>query len=134
MPLYAYRCLAGHEFDRFLKLKDYDQTQTCECGQTATKRIMPTAVQVDIPAYISPGTGKLVSSRAQRREDLKASGCVEYEPSMREYQEKRLAAEDAALDKKVEEHVEQEILSMPTVKRERLAAEVERLDVDLVRV
>lgn len=133
MPLYAYRCPAGHDFDRFLKLKDYDQAQTCECGQPATKRIMPTAVQVDIPAYISPGTGKLVSSRTQRREDLKESGCVEYEPSMRQEQEKRHAAEDAALDKKVEEHVEREILSMPTRKREQLAAEVEALDVDIVR-
>ncbi len=34
-------------------------------------------VQSDIPDYISPVTGKPVSGIAQRREDLKRSGCVD---------------------------------------------------------
>lgn len=36
----------------------------------------------DIPDYISPIDGKLVSGRVQRREDLKRNNCVEWEPSM----------------------------------------------------
>ncbi len=134
MPIYSFLCSCGTEFDRFLKLAEYDQPQTCECGKPATKVIKPTAIHVDFPAYLSPASSKWITSRTERREDLKATGCVEYEPGMREAHEKKLAAEDAALDKKVEEHVEKEILSMPTAKRERLAAEVERLDVDVVRV
>jgi putative FmdB family regulatory protein len=133
-PLYSYLCSCGTEFDRFLKLAEYDQPQTCECGALARKLIKPTAIHVDFPAYLSPASSKWITSRAERREDLAATNCVEWESGMKEEQQKRLAAEDAALDKKVEDHVEQEILSMPTAKRERLAAEVEHLDVDLVRV
>jgi putative FmdB family regulatory protein len=134
VPIYAYLCPCGKEFDRFLKLAEYDQPQTCDCGKVATKLFKPVSIHVDFPAYLSPASNKWITSRAERREDLKATNCVEWEPGVKEEHEKRLAAEDAALDKKVEDHVESEILSMPTVKRERLAAEVEALDVDLVRV
>lgn len=33
----------------------------------------------DIPDYVSMASGKLVSGRVQRREDLKRTGCVPYE-------------------------------------------------------
>ena len=33
----------------------------------------------DIPAYQSPIDGRVISGRAARREDLKRSGCVEYD-------------------------------------------------------
>lgn len=36
----------------------------------------------DIPEYRSPIDGKPITSRSHRREDLKANGCVEYEPSL----------------------------------------------------
>lgn len=36
----------------------------------------------DIPDYTSPIDGRLISGRAQRREDLKRNNCVEWEPSM----------------------------------------------------
>jgi putative FmdB family regulatory protein len=134
MPIYSYLCPCGKEFDRFLKLAEYDQPQMCDCGKVAPKLFKPVSIHVDFPAYQSPASGKWITSRTQRREDLAATNCVEWEPGVKEEHEKRLAAEDAALDKKVEDHVESEILSMPTVKRERLAAEVGALDVDLVRV
>jgi putative FmdB family regulatory protein len=134
MPIYSYLCPCGTEFDRFLKLTDYDQPQTCECGKTAPKLIKPVSIHVDFPAYLSPASNKWITSRAERREDLKATNCVEWDPGVKEEQQRRLAAEDAALDKKVEDHVEKEIMSMPAAKRERLATEVESLDVDLVRV
>lgn len=133
-PLYEFRCTNGHKFDRFLKLKDYDQSQTCECNAPATKQLSAPMLQVDFPAYQSPSSGKWITSRTERREDLRATNCVEYEPSMVQEQVKRYAAEDAALDAKVEEHVEREILAMPIEKREKLASEVEHLDVDIIRV
>jgi hypothetical protein len=40
------------------------------------------AVIGDIAEYRSPIDGKLISSRSQRREDLKANDCVEWEPGM----------------------------------------------------
>lgn len=42
---------------------------------------MPFVVS-DIPEYRSPVDGRLISGRAQRREDLKRNNCVEYEPSL----------------------------------------------------
>ena len=57
MPIYAYRCCQGHEFDRFLKLDDYKEPQVCECGEKAEKIITPTMLNCDIQpwdAYSSP--------------------------------------------------------------------------------
>lgn len=88
----------------------------------------------ELPSYQSPVTGKWVDGRVARRNDLAASGCVEYEPGMKEEQEKRFAREDAQLDKKVDEHVEQTIYSMPTEKREKLAVELENSDVAVTRI
>lgn len=62
------------------------------------------------------------------------SDCVDYEPSLIEHNEKRIAREDAELDKKVDEHIEKTIYEMPTQKREKLAAEVEHFDVDVARL
>ena len=89
---------------------------------------------VELPSYQSPITGKWIDGRAARRNDLAASGCVEYEPGMKEDQEKRHAAEDAALDNKVGEIVEQEIYAMPTEKREKLGAELENNEVEVKRI
>lgn len=136
MPLYTFKCDNGHKFDRFLRLKEYDAPQTCECGASAARQLCAPMFSIDATNFVpyeSPATGKWITSKTQRREDMKVSGCVDYEPSLKEHQAKRYAAEDAALDKKVEEHVEQEIINMPVEKRERLAAEVESLDIAVER-
>lgn len=36
----------------------------------------------DIPTYRSPVDGRVISSRSERRDDLKRHNCVEWEPSM----------------------------------------------------
>lgn len=36
----------------------------------------------DIPEYTSPIDGRMITSRSQRRDDLKRNNCVEYEPSL----------------------------------------------------
>lgn len=43
--------------------------------------------------YVSPATGKMITSRAERREDLKRSGCREVDPSEHkpEYRQKKYA-------------------------------------------
>jgi len=133
MPCYEHLCGKGHKFDRYLKLAELDQVQTCECGSAAKRLISAPFVQVDFPAYQSPASGKWITSRTQRREDLKATNCVEYEPSMKDEMAKRHAAEDAALEKKVDEHVEQEIYNMPAKQREQLANEVQHLDIAVTR-
>lgn len=41
----------------------------------------PTIIS-DIPAYASPIDGRMITSRSERRDDLKRNNCVEWEPSM----------------------------------------------------
>jgi putative FmdB family regulatory protein len=137
MPLYEMLCQNGHKFDRFIKLSNIDEPQTCECNAQAHRVISACMFSIDatnFPAYQSPTTGRIITSKTQRREDMAASGCVDYEPSLIEHQAKRIAREDAELDKKVEEHIEKTIYEMPTAKKERLATEVEHFDVDVARL
>lgn len=42
---------------------------------------MPTIIS-DIPDYQSPIDGRWITSRSERRDDLKRNNCVEYEPSL----------------------------------------------------
>lgn len=42
---------------------------------------VPTIIS-DIPAYASPIDGRMITSRSERRDDLKRNNCVEFEPSM----------------------------------------------------
>lgn len=45
-------------------------------------------ITTDIPDYISPATGKLVSGRVARREDLKRSDCYEVDPPSKPLRER----------------------------------------------
>lgn len=48
MPIYAYKCPACEmHFDRFLKMKDCDNPQICECGEEAKRQI--SAVNFNLP-------------------------------------------------------------------------------------
>lgn len=136
MPVYEHLCEKGHKFDRFLKLAELGQPQTCECGGAAKRIISPVMFSIDatnFPPYQSPTTGRWITSKTQRREDMAASNCVDYEPSLKDEQQRRIAREDAELEKKVDEHVEKTIMEMPSHKREILANEVEALDTTVTR-
>lgn len=137
MPIYAHVCDKGHSFDRYLKLAELGQSQSCECGSAAKRVISPVMFSIDatnFQAYESPTTGRWITSKAQRKEDMAASGCVDYEPSLKDEQIRRIAREDAELDKKVEEHVEKTIYEMPTRDREHLASAIDNLDIEITRV
>lgn len=136
MPLYALTCANGHKFDRFIKLANLDEPQTCECNAIATRVVSAPMFNIDATNFIpyhSPTTGKWITGKAQRREDMAVSDCVDYEPSLVAEQQKRIEREDAEIDRKVDEHVEKTIYEMPIEKKERLAAEVEHFDVDVTR-
>lgn len=74
------RCGKYHEYIRHVA--DCQDTPEC-CGAKTEKRILSAPMaRMDIQpwdAYESPATGKLITSYAQRREDMKASGCRDYE-------------------------------------------------------
>jgi hypothetical protein len=74
----------------------------------------------DLPDYTSPVDGKLVSGRAQRREDLKRTGCREYDPSERTNYMQERASDDAKLDKAVGNTVEKWFYTATPRERERI--------------
>jgi len=127
MPLYTYSCSNGHQFDRFLKLADYKKPQTCECGLEANRKIMPTMLNCDMQPwdrYVSPASGKVITSYAERKKDMAETGCVDYEPSLKNDVTSHWKREEAKLEKAMDETVESEIEKMPIRKREKLAEEL----------
>ena len=59
--------------------------QTGEPMLTEDQRKAPLAVPMiisDIPEYASPIDGRMITTRSERRDDLKRNNCVEYEPSL----------------------------------------------------
>lgn len=88
----------------------------------------------DLPDYTSPVDGKLVSGRAQRRNDLKRTGCREYDPGEREAYMKSRAADDAALEKSVGNTVEKFFYTATPRTRELIVQAMNAgLDASLIR-
>lgn len=127
MPIYTYRCKNGHQFDRFLKLAEYRDPQTCDCGAESEKKIMPTMINCDMQPwdrYISPVSGKPITSYKERKKDMDAHGCVDYEPSLRKHNTNHMKTEEAKLEKKMDDYVEKSIHEMSSRKREKLESEL----------
>jgi hypothetical protein len=63
-------------------------------------------VMGDLPAYESPVDGRVIEGRAQRREDLRRTGCRPWEGREQETKEaqRRKAYQEQHLEKRAEEH------------------------------
>ena len=134
MPLYDFLCGGGHVFERYVFLADFEEAQFCTCGREAHRKPCAPFVRGDIPAYQSPKTGEWITSRAQRREDLRKHGCVEWDSGIADEGMRRRTQEDATLDAHIEETFERELWALPAQKRDRLAAEMESgMDVEITR-
>lgn len=126
MPIYVHKCPEGHEFEMVLRYSQLDAVQTCSCGLPASRVIcapLMVAVQGNV-AYDSPIDGRHITNKQMRHEDLKRSGCIEYDPGMKQDAERRRADMEKTLDKQVDETVEREFSQMPVRKRETLEAEL----------
>lgn len=80
-------------------------------------------VQRDV-CYDSPIDGRPITNRHARIEDMKQSGCIEYDPGMRQDSDRKIKERDAQLDRSVDETVERAVSEMPTRKRELLQTEL----------
>lgn len=126
MPTYEYLCEEGHRFERFLKLRDYKTPQVCDCGRDSRKIISIPMLNCDIKpweSYISPSTGRNITSYKERRQDMADSGCIDYEP-LSSHTTKHMETEDRKLEKAMDETVEKTISEMPVRKREKLDQEL----------
>ncbi len=51
MPIYEYRCKCGNEREVRLPLEEYDQPQTCECGEAMRHKI-------SVSSFVMKQTGR----------------------------------------------------------------------------
>lgn len=83
MPMYDIGCqTCGSRATIFRKLAEYDNLPACACGGSVERLVSAPAVQAGFSEYISPATGKVISSRNAAREDLARSGCLLNEPGL----------------------------------------------------
>lgn len=123
--IYEYECKCGATFERTLPVSDYASTQKCECGKTARKIISRPALMIpqDIH-YTSPIDGRPITSQRARADDLARSGCIPYDPAMKQDTDRRVREAEASLEKTVDDTVERIVSLMPGDKREKLQAEL----------
>lgn len=133
MPIYEYKCPKGHYFDRFLRLEDYKQPQVCYCGEEAEKQLSAPAVVADYPGYNCPVTGKWIEGRKAHEENLKLHGCRVLETGEHESNLRAKAQADAALEDSIAETAAQAVASMPAAMQSKLAEELSRGEVSVVR-
>lgn len=125
MPLYDYKCPScGLGFSRILRLAEYDRPQTCLCGAQAQKQLAAPAVRGDYAGYTCPVSGKWIEGRRAHTENLARTGCRVYEPGETESLKRRKAAEEAKLDREVEETADRFIAGLSADQTAKLANEV----------
>lgn len=105
MPLYeslCHRCNKVHTY--WAKADDRLNTPEC-CGEKTEKVILSAPMGiVDIPAYVSPVSGRLINSRTQRNDDLARAGCRPWEGMEQETKEaaRQKAYEEQKADKVID--------------------------------
>lgn len=125
MPLYEYECQEHGYFDRWLPIEDYNSVQKCQCGKEAKKLLSRPMVFVkkDV-CYDSPIDGRPITSWKAREEDMKRSGCVEYDPEIKKDYQRNIDHGERELDRLVDSTVDAEFEKMPARKKELLAQEL----------
>ena len=113
MPIYEYMCPEGHVVNEYRTVDERERVPECYCGHLTKKVILsPPRVFSDYEGYESPVSGKWISGRRARVEDLKQTGCRPYEAGERQEFERRRVAVDRELDKTVDEVVERSMESL----------------------
>lgn len=125
MPLYDIRCeRSGQVFERVIPLANFEEPIKCACGAPGKRLISAPLFSVDQTEYSCPITGKRIGSKHEHQENLKRHDCRVLEPGEKEASIARREADDAALDRKIEDTVEREIESYSSDKKEKLHNEL----------
>lgn len=137
MPVYDYKCsVCGHGREVVLRIAELDSAVVhCkECGFPMNRQVSAPAVVGDYAGYDCPVTGKRIEGRRAHEENLKRLGCRVLEPGETNQAKRSRQAQEAKLDKAIEETADRLITSLPTDKRDRLAGEMENgLDAQYTR-
>lgn len=86
MPIYDYECPSGNVESFFNSVDErHTRAPVCNCCDMQMKLVIsPVRGIVRFPAaggqeYVSPTTGKVITTERARRDDLRRSGCRPYE-------------------------------------------------------
>lgn len=131
MPMYDFKCEAGHKFERMVRLVNYGELQHCNCGELATRQISAPQFTVDSTDYSCPVTGRRIASKHEHEENLKRTDSRVLEPGEKEANQKNREAAESAFDKTIEDSVERELSSWGSDKMEKLSNELVNGNVDL---
>ena len=110
MPLYDIRCTVCDERGTiFRRMSEYNNLPSCPCGAATQRVLSAPAIIAELVPYVSPGTGRVINSRTQQREDLLRSGAILSEPGLAqdisrkrsEIEDKKYAPLSAAIDETV---------------------------------
>ncbi len=75
MPLYDFKCLDGHSFERMVPLVRFGEQQFCGCGSAARRLISATrTLKSDAIDPIRGADGKMHDSLASYRKSLEPGG------------------------------------------------------------
>lgn len=81
MPLYRTQCKACGRFeDIFRTIANRNCFAPCPCGGETERIIQAPAVVGEIEPFVSPASGRVITSRAERRADMRAHGYIDLEP------------------------------------------------------
>ncbi len=126
MPLYEAICVTCNTRHEYISsIANCSKTPLC-CNKYTEKRIFSAPVShFDIQpwdSFVSPATGKVISSKAQRREDMKAAGCRDWEGMAAEkgLAQQRTKEKEAAEDKSLTEAAHKALAAMPPEKKKIL--------------
>ena len=126
MPTYVFRCPScSAQFERVLRLAEYDSPQACSCGAVAERQICAPAVRGDYAPYECPITGRTIEGRRAHEENLKRHGCRVLEPGESAEASRRRADSDRVLEASIEATAEQFVTTLPSRKLEQLASELQ---------
>lgn len=127
MPLYESQCgKCGKKHEYVRSIANCQDTPICCKKHTEKKIFTACARRFDMQSwegYVSPSTGKWITSRAERKADMKASGCRDWEglEVERKNQQARDKAKEAEDDKKLTEAIGSAYSALPPDKKKALA-------------
>lgn len=124
MPLYDFKCDAGHVFELFVSLENFHKEQYCSCGAVARRVITAPMFQVEHVEYTCPITDRPILSKKAHEENLRIHGCRVLESGETEEYKSNLKKENDQFDKMIETTVEKEFDKMPSDKKEKLTNEL----------
>jgi len=119
MPIYRWGCRAcGREEEGFRIVDERRNAPKCH-GETMQIVICPAFVNDDIPPYVSPASGKVISSRSARRDDLRRTNSRPWEGFDQERKEasRQRAYADQKFDRVLDEGARTVYHQLPPRKR-----------------